>query len=157
MSFNIKDGGAWRPCVSVWVKDGGSWQPVSGAWVKDGGAWQQVFTSLEATVDDASPSSGGSGFSPCGDPGTTGAVTVTPVGGTPPYTYAWVRVGAAATSGPYQANAPTSASTSFSDSDLSVCANDTTATETWRCTVTDDNGQTATVDVTVTLTWVDLT
>lgn len=114
------------------------------------------FNPITLTVDDSTPNSSGSGFAACGDPGTTGTVTVTPSGGTAPYTYAWARVGAAADSGPYQASAPSAATTAFSDVDSTVCTADVNSSETWRCTVTDDNGRQATIDVTVTLTWTDL-
>lgn len=116
-----------------------------------------VANSLKVSANKASVSGSGSGFSPCGNPGNTDSVTVTASGGRAPYTYAWARVGSAASSGPYQANAPTAATTVFSDVDSSVCAADVTNSETWRCTVTDDDGYTATVDVDVTLTWADLT
>lgn len=157
MSFNLKVGGTWQTLASGWVKVSGTWQQVASAWVKVSGTWQQVYSSLSASADKASVSGSGSDFSACGDPGNTDTVTVTPSGGKSPYTYAWARVGAAADSGPYQANAATSAATAFSDVDSTVCTADINSDETWRCTVTDDNSQTATVDVTVTLTWTDLT
>ena len=157
MSFNFKKDGAWNPLLTGWVKVSDTWQQITSAWVKVSGAWQQVFTSLSASVLPTIVSAGQSGASPCGNPGTTTTVTVTPDGGTPPYTYAWAREGVAADSGPYQATSPAGAVTAFNDVDSSVCAADTNKTETWRCTVTDDNSQTATTDVTVILTWTDIT
>lgn len=155
MSFNFKTGGSWRTLATGWVKVAGTWRQIESAWIKAAGTWQQVYSSLTASADTASVSGGGSGPTVCGNPGATGSVTVTPSGGTPPYTYAWARVGAAASSGPYQANGATSATTTFSDVNNSVCDTDTVTSETWRCTVTDNNAQTATVDVTVTLTWLN--
>ena len=157
MSFNIKVGGSWETLASGWVKVAGTWEPLASAWVKVAGTWEQVYTALSATVSSGTASSGGSGTSPCGDPGTTASVTVTPVGGTAPYTYAWANAGGNADSGPYQANAATSASTSFQDVSSNVCFADIVTDETWTCTVTDDRSNTATVDVVVTLTWTDTT
>ena len=156
MSFNIKVGGSWQELESGWVKVANTWEEIDTAWVKEGGSWRKVYTRFSATADKASVSGNGSGFSPCGDPGTTDTVTVTPVGGKTPYTYAWARVGAAADSGPYQATAPSSNVTAFSDVDSSVCEADVNSTEVWRCTVTDDELDTVTVDVNVTLLWADL-
>lgn len=111
---------------------------------------------LAASADKSSVSGSGSGFSGCGNPGSTDVVTVTASGGLAPYTYAWARVSAQASSGPYQASAPTSNATAFTDADNNVCDNDLVSDETWRCTVTDALSRTDTVDVTVTLTWVNL-
>lgn len=111
---------------------------------------------LAASGNKTLVSGNGSGFTPCGDPGTTDVVTVTASGGRAPYTYAWARVGGAASSGPYQAASPTSNATSFSDASNNVCASDVITDETWRCTVTDDLGREAVHDVTVRLTWTDL-
>lgn len=155
MSFNLKVGGTWQTPASIWAKVSGSWQQVASAWIKVAGTWQQVYTSLSASADKASVSGSGTGASACGNPGSTDIVTVTPTGGTSPYTYAWARVGAAATSGPYQAAAPTANATNFNDVDNNVCQVDADPTELWRCTVTDDNSQETTVDVNVTLTWTD--
>lgn len=157
MSFNVKVAGAWQEIATGWVKVAGVWEQVESAWVKVAGVWQQVYTSFSISADKASVSGSGSGFSACGDPGATDVVTVTPTGGTAPYTYAWARVGAAATSGPYQAVNPTGAATAFTDVDSSVCDGDATPSETWRCTVTDNDARELTVDVTVTLTWTNLT
>lgn len=156
MSFNIKTGGSWQPLASLWVKVGSSWEQCASAWVKVAGSWEQVYTSLSASASTSLCLGSDSGFAACGDPGSTNSVTVTASGGKAPYTYAWARVGAAADSGPYQAAAPTAATTTFSDVDSSVCDADINTDETWRCTVTDDNSQTATVDVTVRLLWADL-
>ena len=156
MSFNIKVGGAWQVLESGWVKVAGVWEEIDTAWAKVSGAWQKVYTRFSATADKASVSGNGVGPSPCGDPGNTDVVTITAVGGSPPYSYAWARVGAAADSGPYQVNTPVPGNvTAFSDVDSSVCEADVNSTEVWRCTVTDDDLDTVTVDVNVTLLWAD--
>lgn len=156
MSFNVKVGGTWQTLGKGFVKIAGTWQEVQSAWVKVAGVWQQVFTGFRLTASETIVTGSDSGFTPCGNPGNTNSVTVSTVGGTAPFTTAWARVGAAADSGPYQANSPTSLTTSFSDADSSVCEADVTTDETWRCTVTDDRGYEATVDVTVRLLWSDL-
>lgn len=115
-----------------------------------------VLEPLKASGDKSLVTGGGSGFSPCGDPGSTDLVTITASGGVPPYSYAWAQVGGNADSGPYAANSPTSNATSFSDANSQVCDADTITDETWRCTVTDNDGRTATRDVTVRLTWANL-
>lgn len=109
---------------------------------------------LTATGNKSSVSGSDSGFTTC-SPGnvTSDLVTVSVVGGTPPYTYAWAINDSAADGGPFTPSSPTSNATSFSDQ---RCATHADNQEIWRCTVTDDNGKTDTVDVTVTLTWADL-
>lgn len=156
MSLSLKVSGLNQTVLTGWVKVSGTVRQVQSVWVKQSGIVWQVYTSLTATAS-GNASSSGTGFAACGDPGTTNTVTVTPVGGVAPFTFAWARVGAAASSGPYIANTPTSATTNFSDPNNSVCQADAIRSETWRCTVTDSNSQTATVDVNVELTWADLT
>jgi hypothetical protein len=76
---------------------------------------------------------------------TTASTTVTAVGGTTPYTYAWTRI-AGSTS--ISADSPAAATTTFTGSSL---VSGTTYDATFRCTVTDSAGTPAvkTVDVTV--------
>ena len=71
---------------------------------------------------------------------TTGYVTATPVGGTAPYSYSWVKTGTATI------NSPASAVTSFSETGmLRGDVRDTSAT----VTVSDSAGQTVTATLTV--------
>lgn len=111
---------------------------------------------LVVSADKGSVSGSGSGFAPSGDPGNTDVVTLTVVSGVSPYTYSWAQVGGNASSGPYEAIAPAAAATAFKDANDTVASADADSNETWRCTVTDDTGRQTTVDVTVTLTWTDL-
>lgn len=74
---------------------------------------------------------------------TTNAVTVTPSGGTGPYTYAWTVHAYSAATSPTIGNAAL-ATTAFTQSAVDP---DTTETATFRCTVTDAFAQTAQVDV----------
>jgi hypothetical protein len=75
---------------------------------------------------------------------TTGSTTVTPVGGTPPYSHAW---SLDTFDGPVAptANSPTSATTTFTQT--SVAPGDSYYAS-WIDTVTDDDGATATATAT---------
>ena len=100
-------------------------------------------------------SSSGSGATPCGNPGTTGTPGATASGGLGALTYLWEQIGTPAQSGPY--NCSNTAILNPTWTEISVCDGDFPTSETWRLTVTDDTGQTATDTITVTLTWTDLT
>lgn len=71
---------------------------------------------------------------------TTTSVTVTPTGGTGPYTYAWAYLSGDAI---FTASAPTAATTTFSGS---VAAGEDKSAV-WRCTVTDSLAATASTTV----------
>lgn len=75
---------------------------------------------------------------------TTNSVTVTPSGGTAPYSYAWAKDSGDTIS----ANSPTAATTSFTGS----TADGETASAVFTCTVTDNVGAKAYTSVVVTLT-----
>lgn len=75
----------------------------------------------------------------------TDATTVTPSGGTGPYTYAWTQV----SGDPFTCNNPTAATTTF----RSTVAKASTNTSVWRCTVTDSLSATATVDINASCTY----
>ena len=109
---------------------------------------------LSVSADKSSVTGNDSGFSTCSPtPVFSDTVTVTASGGTPPYTYAWAINDSPADGGPFTCSSPTSNATAFNDI---RCATHTDDQEIWRCTVTDDNGKTRSVNVTVTLTWADL-
>lgn len=72
---------------------------------------------------------------------TTNSVTVTPSGGTAPYTYAWAFVDGDAG---ISINSPTSATTSFSGDPVG-----TALAATYRCTVTDSAGSPLTATFTI--------
>lgn len=95
---------------------------------------------LAATVDNSAPSTSGTGSGPF----TTGAVTVTPSGGTPGYSYSWARLSGDAT---ISISSSTVANPTWSASGTAPA----TKAATWRCTVTDAAAATVTVDVTVTI------
>ena len=99
-------------------------------------------------------SSGGSGMSACGNPGTTGTPSASASGGIGTLTYLWEQIGTPATSGPY--NCSNTAALNPTWTETSVCDGDL-STETWRLTVTDATGQAATDTISVNLTWTDTT
>lgn len=80
---------------------------------------------------------------------TSNTTTVTPAGGVAPFTYAWAYL-----SGDTGVN-PTAASSATSAFSGSIAVGEVKST-TFRCTVTDANGATATASVTCTLNHVDL-
>jgi hypothetical protein len=116
----------------------------------DGAAW----------VDIPLPGGGGGGLSATASPGraigevtdtnlfvtvTSNSVTVTPSGGTAPYTYAWTRLSGDSA---VAANSPTTATTTFSANVPKWDSREATM----QCTVTDSLSATTTVNVLVTLT-----
>jgi len=153
MSFNMKVSGTWQTLTKGYVKIAGTWQQIQSAWVKVAGTWQQVYVWFTASVSDSTPSGSNSGAAPSGSV-TSNTTTVTPSGGTAPYTYAWTINGSPATSGPFTCTAPTGATTAWN---ATVGALDADKNEVWKCTVTDDDANTTEINVTVTLTWTDTT
>lgn len=78
---------------------------------------------------------------------TSNSVTITPVGGVAPYSYAWAYVSGSASPAVSSATAQT---VTWSASSSPVA----TVNAVWRCTVSDSGGSTpVTVDVNVELTW----
>jgi hypothetical protein len=102
---------------------------------------------LSVTASNVSGTDSGfsfSGFVSSNTPNTT--VT----GGSSPYTYSWAYVSGSAVPQVSSATAQNPAWSAVVDSGPPAVA-------TWRVTVTDANSNTATADITVTLTWIDLT
>lgn len=85
-----------------------------------------------------------SGYTRYSSSATTNPVTVTGSGGTGPYTYAWSLLDYTSAIPP-TATAPTSATSSFFQTGMA--AGDV-ENSTWRCTVTDANGASGSVDIT---------
>ena len=77
---------------------------------------------------------------------TTSSTTVTPTGGTSPYTYSWSRISGSTL---ITADSPTAATTTFTGTGL---ASNNTYTAVFRCTVTDNVAATKTVDVSISIT-----
>lgn len=99
------------------------------------GAALTITTGFRATATPGSRTKVGSTSSL-----TTLSVTVAPVNGTGPYTYAWTTV----SGGTINITSPTAATTTFSATSL---ADPETRTGVKRCTITDSLSATATVDV----------
>ena len=112
---------------------------IAGA-LKAAGSFYTPLSGLVASPTSVSKTS----LSPTVD---TPNVTVTPTGGQAPFTYAWVRL-----SGDGSVLSPTFATTQFRE----VFGSPDTATGTFRCTVTDAYGSTATADVGATFTYVTI-
>ncbi len=115
-----------------------------------------VTEPLKVVINNGPMSGAQSGPSGC----SPGAVSTDPPaaqavasGGKPPYSYAWTLNGGAADGGPFTPSAPSSDQTAWSDNQR--CDPSTDDTESWRCTVTDDVGRTASATVNVTLSWTD--
>lgn len=100
-----------------------------------------VSAALSASVNPGSASSSGGAASQ-----TTNSVTVTPSGGTSPYTYAWTWASGGAS---ITTTSPTAATTTFSATGLT---SGETRSGQARCTVTDNVSATATIDVSVSIT-----
>lgn len=149
MTMHVKQSGAWVTAKSMHVKQSGAWVAVKQGWVKQGGGWKQYFTSLGLSISPALVSGGHA--SPNGNgTATTGTATAAVQGGTGPFTYAWALVSSTA----HTVLSPGAAATAFQKGSP---GGDPTYSATYRCTVTDATGATAsaTVDVQTTFTATD--
>jgi hypothetical protein len=115
-----------------------AWEPLTNGIL---GKASSVSAALSATVAPGSASSSGGATSQ-----TTNTVTVTPAGGTSPYTYAWTWASGGAS---ITTDSSTAATTSFSATGLT---SGETRSGQARCTVTDNVSATYTIDVDVTIT-----
>lgn len=147
MTVKIVDAtGVLRTITRMSIMDGsGVLRPLRTLKIKDGsGTLRTVATfipPLSATVDNAYVYGTGNSVYPATV--TTNTFTVSAVGGTAPFTYAYSVVWV--TGGTLTATAPTSAT---SDLRLSSVPNGFTYEGVMRCTITDALGATATVDIT---------
>jgi hypothetical protein len=113
-------------------------------------AGRTAFVEVRVELESATSAPYGVGASPSAVYGgylgsstvTTNAVTVTPTGGTAPYTYAWAYV----SGDTFTIDASTAATTTFTR----TVGSSTMYSAVYRCTVTDAAAATATIDVTVT-------
>ncbi|WP_428993498.1 hypothetical protein [Rhodanobacter glycinis] len=117
--MNIGVGGAWLP-ITPFIGVGGSWKSITGAWIGVGGSWKSLNASpLSLVASPTSLSASANSSPPLFRPVvTTGSVTITPSGGTGPYTHSWsiafVPSGSVDSSGTCSVASPTSATTTFS-------------------------------------------
>lgn len=107
-----------------------------------------VTGGMVATVSPAEATDSVSGFPPTAITATSNTVTVTAQGGLAPYTYAWTKTDGDTVT----VTAPTSNATAFTETEPPGV----TFYATYRCTVTDSTGKTASVEVPVRLSFVDL-
>lgn len=118
--------GAWKQIVSARFMVGGAWKRITRCQIYDDG-WKIAGDYTPPLSVSASPAS------VFGVNGPTGSTTVTPAGGTGPFTYSWALV-----SGSGTAVNPTSATTNFDGPQGSAV---------FRCNVNDSSGQSASADV----------
>lgn len=147
-AFWFNDAGTWRKAKNVWFNDAGIWRTAKSIWFNDAGIWRKVFASLIATVSPSTVTGSGSGRSGSVVGVTTGAATVTPIGGSGSYTYAWSALAGNMDSS--SANSPTAATTTFWVSMTAGTNGTLTDYNYWQCTVTDTaSGATAVAGVTL--------
>lgn len=131
-------GGAWRSVGSGDVYIDGQWRRLTRSEQYVGGVWKTGDRFLIPLTASATIGVTGLGVGTV----TTEPATATPSGGLAPYTYSWSRI-----SGTYGTpNNPASATTTF----YARIPPGTIQTATFRCTVTDSLGSTATADVSAT-------
>lgn len=147
--------GTKREISELFIRDAANAQrEISELWIRDVNNTPRLVynpsgsASLAASCAPTTVSGTSAGSGTC----TTDATTVTATGGTPPYTYAWALV-SYSSSTPPTANAPTNATTAFTQTSLSP--GEATDAD-WLPTVTDDNGNTAVADSPVTSIFVDI-
>jgi hypothetical protein len=146
----IRDGtNTARTLTALVIRDGGNVsRTITELWVRDlNGVPRLVFNpSGSATLAVTTDNDSVHGRSHGTGTATTSIVTATPTGGTAPYTYAWSLLSTDGTPDP-DADNPTSAATSFTQTGMNP---DDYIASTWRVTVMDANGVTATADVSAT-------
>lgn len=144
MTFGIiiRDGGnVPRTITGIQIRDGGNVaRDISELRIRDSNNVSKlVFSTSSPMTASASPETV-SGISSGSGTITTNATTVTPTGGTPPYTYAWSLESHDGVGGTPAADSPTSATTTFTQTGIPP-GESTSAS--WTCTVTDSLSNTA--------------
>lgn len=142
MAIKIKDAGTLRTIKKGYVKVGGVLRPIKRVLVNDNGTVRTVAVFADPLTVTASNVSG-TGNGSTGATAVTNTTTAAPAGGTAPYTYAWTLLTNGGGTASYATN-PSSATTAFVKTGM---AQSTSFTDTWRVTVTDANGETATAGV----------
>jgi hypothetical protein len=149
MAMKQRLGGTWKDITGARVFYTGAWRPIKAIKVYFSGAWRDVaaFTSGAISLVISPTSISKSGLS---STQTTASATAVPSGGLSPYTYSWARYSILYSgSATIVANSPTSASTTFTGSNMD---SDTTTNAVFRCTCTDALGSSTTADITVAIT-----
>lgn len=142
MTVKVKSGGAVQTASAISIKIAGVMRAVRTIRVMHGAALRTVYSTTSALTASASPASvfGVTASTPC----VTDSTTMTPSGGTSPYTYSWALVSFSGGNTP-TVTSSTLASTTFQQAKLGGADESNTAI--FRCTVTDSLGATATADV----------
>lgn len=150
MTLKRYDGAAFQNIAAIKRWDGAAWVDLTVLKRWDGAAWVDIGLpggggGLSATVSPATVSKVHVAASPAAVTLTTTApAVVTASGGNDPYTYAWTYVSGDSAIYPVS---PTSNSSYF----RGIVYQYSTVSAVWRCTVTDDDDATTTVDVNILL------
>ncbi|WP_408953170.1 hypothetical protein [Lysobacter sp. Hz 25] len=135
-----------RTPAAVWVRSGGAWHKRA-MYVRIGGTWQLAWTPTVPITVSGSGNSNGNLFRTEPAPGsatvTAGNYTVTGSGGNSALSYSWVRISGDA----INISSTTAQTVSWSAS----VSKGSTLSATFRCTVSDTSGQSAFIDVGVSL------
>lgn len=144
MSLRIQDAGTLRTIKRLRIQQGGILRDIRRLRVMHDGVLRTVATFAEQLTASANPSSvGGTQSSDQPITVTSEGTTASPTGGRAPFTYAWTQI-----SGPSATiTAPTMATTQFR---ATVNPFDTVSLS-FRCTITDAVGQSASTEVTALL------
>jgi len=111
-------------------------------------SFQDLRGKSAMSVSANNVSGSASGFAPSGSV-STGSPNTTVTGGTSPFTFSWARVSGSTVP---QISSATAQNPGWSNANTPAGIN----TATWRVTVTDANSNTATADISVSLTWINL-
>lgn len=141
MAFQILDaGGVLRTITGGKIRDGATLRTLRSIQIMDGATLRTVAIFANALTVAAND------ITALGISSTvSGTSTATPTGGLAPFTYAWSRLTGTAT----VTSGGTTASATISEAGLAI---DENRLSTFRVTVTDSSGQTATDDIAVSLT-----
>lgn len=144
MTLFVRDASASREITSIFAVDGASVsREISEIRVRDTNSVSRVvFSTSAAFTASASPETV-FGYDLGTGTATSNSTTVTPSGGTAPYTYLWTVADYTGGVAP-EPDFPTLATTSFTQTGLSP---ETYTFATFVCTVTDDDGATTEVNV----------
>lgn len=146
MTFQVLDAGTLRTISAGQVKVAGVMRPLRFIKAMDGGSLRTVATFIQPLTVSANDAGGNGDGTEGTTVSTTIASTATPSGGLGPFTYAWTLIANGGGDASY-ANTPSAASTTFNKGNVPASQ---IYADTWRVTVTDSLGSTATADITVT-------
>lgn len=151
MGIRLRDsGGTLRTITRVRARDsGGTLRTIQQIRARDAsGTLRTVFQYFFAAASAYNMAAAASGAAATGSV-TSAAITITPTGGTAPYTYAWSRTSGSTL---VQITSPTAAATTFANAALP----DGTHDATFQCLVTDNIGNVFIVSgIDVQLIWTD--